>query len=496
MNNKPIMRDLPDSAQRLDAIFQAFDDSLFILDENGTILDCRVSGGMNFHGHAENFLQRKMQDIFPDSVSWRLQSAIQSIRAGSNDASFEYSLDAPAGGRWYEARMIPATGGQIIVFVRDITKYKQSEVKIRLQLDQLSALRKIDLAITSGLDLKLTLSMILEHVRAQLKIDAATILLLNPQTQMLEFAAGLGFKTNSLQHSQLKVGEGYAGQAVRERNVIHVANLQSGKTDFLRSPTFRDEKFTTYYGVPLIAKGQVLGVLEIFSRLPLTPDSGWLNFMIMLAGQASIAIDNAMLFRNLERLNAELTMAYDRTIEGWSRALQLRDSETEVHTRRVAEMSVHLARLMGISENELVQIRRGAILHDIGKVGIPDHILLKPGPLTDEEWELMRRHPLIAVDLISPIDYLTPALPIPRSHHEKWDGSGYPDGLAGEGIPLAARIFALVDVYDALTSARPYRAAWSRPDALDYIRSQSGRHFDPTITPLFINMIASIGYYP
>jgi HD-GYP domain-containing protein (c-di-GMP phosphodiesterase class II) len=313
---------------------------------------------------------------------------------------------------------------------------------------------------------------------------------------MLEFAAGLGFKTNSLQHSQLKVGEGYAGQAVRERNVIHVANLQSGKTDFLRSPTFRDEKFTTYYGVPLIAKGQVLGVLEIFSRLPLTPDSGWLNFMIMLAGQASIAIDNAMLFRNLERLNAELTMAYDRTIEGWSRALQLRDSETEVHTRRVAEMSVHLARLMGISENELVQIRRGAILHDIGKVGIPDHILLKPGPLTDEEWELMRRHPLIAVDLISPIDYLTPALPIPRSHHEKWDGSGYPDGLAGEGIPLAARIFALVDVYDALTSARPYRAAWSRPDALDYIRSQSGRHFDPTITPLFINMIASIGYYP
>jgi HD-GYP domain-containing protein (c-di-GMP phosphodiesterase class II) len=230
-------------------------------------------------------------------------------------------------------------------------------------------------------------------------------------------------------------------------------------------------------------------VLELFQRTPLDADQDWLNFMETLGGQAAIAIDNAMLFKNLQLSNRELTLAYDKTIEGWSRALDLRDKETEGHSRRVAEMTIKLASQMNIPQPELINIRRGAILHDIGKVAIPDIILLKAGPLTDEEWITMRRHPQIAIELLTSISHLEPALAIPRSHHEKWNGTGYPDNLAGKNIPLAARLFAVVDVYDALTSDRPYRRAWSQMDAMKYIRDQAGAHFDPHIVSAFIEMM-------
>jgi HD-GYP domain-containing protein (c-di-GMP phosphodiesterase class II) len=218
-------------------------------------------------------------------------------------------------------------------------------------------------------------------------------------------------------------------------------------------------------------------------------DREWRNFMDTLAGQAAIAIDNAMLFKNLQWSNTELTLAYEKTIEGWSRALDLRDKETEDHTRRVTEMTVKLARQMGIPEPDLIHIQRGAVLHDIGKVSISDSILLKAGPLSEEEWRIMRRHPLIAMELLAPIAYLAPALAIPRSHHERWEGGGYPDGLTGDQIPLAARIFTIVDVYDALTSDRPYRRAWSQAETIEFIRAQAGKQFDPNIVPVFIDMI-------
>lgn len=179
----------------------------------------------------------------------------------------------------------------------------------------------------------------------------------------------------------------------------------------------------------------------------------------------------------------------DSAVQRWLRALHLRDRETKDHAHRVSEMTLRLARRIGVPEAELSPVRRGAILHDIGKVAIPDSILFKPAPLTEEEWGLMRRHPIIATEILKPIPNFESVLMIPRSHHEKWDGSGYPDGLAGESIPLAARIFALADVYDALTSRRPYRRAWSRTDALNYIREQSGAHFDPFLAPMFIGMV-------
>jgi PAS domain S-box-containing protein len=195
------------------------------------------------------------------------------------------------------------------------------------------------------------------------------------------------------------------------------------------------------------------------------------------------------LLEELKQRNQELALAYDVTLEGWSKALDLRDKETEGHTQRVTNITIHLARAMGLPDKELAYIRQGALLHDVGKLGIPDSILLKPGRLTDDEWVIMQKHPIHAYEWLSPIEYLRPALDIPYCHHENWDGSGYPRGLSGEAIPLAARIFAVVDVYDALTSDRPYRAAWSKEEVEKFLREQRGKLFDPKVVDAFLQLM-------
>ena len=239
--------------------------------------------------------------------------------------------------------------------------------------------------------------------------------------------------------------------------------------------------------VPLVAKGEVKGVLDIFQRSVLNADKEWMDFLEALAKQAAIAIDNALLFRDLQRSNQEIAAAYDTTLEGWVRTLSLRDGETEDHTQRVTEITMKLAATLGIDDPDLEYMRRGSLLHDIGKMGIPDSILLKSGPLTEDEREIIRKHPVYAYELLSPISYLRPALDIPYCHHEKWDGSGYPRGLKGEEIPLAARLFAVADVWDALRSNRPYRPAWTLERARRYLREQSGSHFDPQVVEVFFN---------
>ena len=194
----------------------------------------------------------------------------------------------------------------------------------------------------------------------------------------------------------------------------------------------------------------------------------------------------------LELLHQELLISYDKTIEGWSRALDLRDEETEGHTQRVTEKTIKLARLAGMNAEQLKHIWRASLLHDVGKLGIPDAILLKPDQLTDAEWKIMRCHPVHAYEWLSQIPYLQPALDIPYCHHEKWDGTGYPRGLKGDEIPIAARLFAIIDVWDAITSDRPYRKAMEFTEAYQYILSQSGIQFDPAVVELFINHLADL----
>ncbi len=311
-------KNLPNPEQKLDAMFQAFDGLMLVLDNSGKILDYKSANYLTLNVTAQKTESIKFQDVVSADVWQKYNNALQELRKGGKKVVlFEYALGAFKNKTWYESRLVRFTSEQNIMFVRDITKSKQSS-------------------------------------------------------------------------------------------------------------------------------------------------------------------------------SDELTLAYEKTVESWSQALYLRDRETEDHTRRVTDMAGKLSHRLNVSDADLAHIKRGSILHDIGKVAIPDSILFKPGSLTEEEWIIMRRHPVIASEILKPIQYLTPALSIPRSHHEKWDGSGYPDGLCGENIPLFARIFAFADVYDALTSDRPYRRAWAQADAIAYIAEQSGRHFDPSIAPVFIGMVSEI----
>jgi PAS domain S-box-containing protein len=364
----------------------------------------------------------------------------------------------------------------------------------RERLDQLEGLRTIDKAIVWSFDLDYILAIILEQTCARLGMDAADILLYEESTQSLVFGAKTGFISEALSHTRLKAGEGFAGKVLRDRmGVFTVADLTTESEGFSRSPAFAGEGFVFYAGVSLIVKGEAKGVLEVFKRSRFIPGVNWEFFLEALAGQAAIALDNTALFNGMHKANQELRDAYEATIEGWASALEFRDSETEGHSRRVAEMSLRLAEVYGISGMELDDLRHGALLHDIGKIGVPDAILQKPGKLTAEEFEVMKQHPDIARNLLSRIPFLQGAIDIPYCHHERWDGSGYPRGLMGERIPFSARLFAVVDVWDALRSDRPYRKAWTDEAVFDHIEKGSGSHFDPKVVEAFLKLRSRAG---
>jgi HD-GYP domain-containing protein (c-di-GMP phosphodiesterase class II) len=352
---------------------------------------------------------------------------------------------------------------------------------------RLAALRAIDEAIAVSVDLRVTLDVILQQAAGLLEADAMSILLLNRDSMELEYTAGVGFRTREFEAARVRLGEGEAGRAALDRRTVSMPDVQIDPARS-RSAGIRREEFVSHEVAPLLAKGQVKGVFEAFHRSRFNPDADWVSFFETLASQVAISVDNIQMYERLEQSNLELSMAYDATIEGWSRALDMRDRETEGHTLRVTELMVRLSRAAGLGEEEIIHVRRGSLLHDIGKMGVPDSILFKPGALTEEEWALMHRHPRFAYDMLSPIPYLRRALDIPYCHHEKWDGSGYPRQLKGEGIPISARLFAIVDVWDALGSDRPYRSAWSKKDVLEHLRSRAGSHFDPTGVDVFLEV--------
>lgn len=376
-----------------------------------------------------------------------------------------------------DQRVLETVAAHIAIAVENARLY----AKAQRRLEHVQALHNIDVAITSSPDLRFILNILLDQVSHQLRVAAAAVRLLNPRSQTLTYAAGRGFRSLYNTASGERLGESVASQAVLTRQPVHLTNMPSAGW------WAKEEAFVAYCAVPLIAKGLVWGVLEVFNRSALATDAEWLDLLNALAAEAAIAVDNTHLFEDLQRSNMELTIAYDSTLEGWARALELRDKETEGHAQRVVELTLQLARAMGVEEDRLVHVRRGALLHDIGKMGIPDNILLKPGPLTDDEWAIMRQHPVYAYDMLSPITFLRPALDIPYCHHEKWDGTGYPRGLKGEAIPLEARMFSIIDVWDALRSDRPYRKSWTEAAARQYLREQADRHFDARVVEMFLN---------
>jgi len=469
-------------------------DGIFTIGLSGNILTVNKTMCKELGFSEEEFLSMSIWDIIPEQYVEQHRKRLMKILEGESlTEEAEYVVRGKDGKIHYiEVLSTPHYSGKDIIgfqgTARDITARKRSEEKIQRQLAHLTALSAIDRAIASNFDLGISLKEILSHVTLELGVDAADILILNPNSQMLEYGADRGFRTKIARQAQVRLGESYAGRAALKRRLVQIPNLRDEPDNELLTTHLAGEDFFCYYGVPLITKGQVKGVLEVFHRTALQPDAEWFDFLDTLAGQAALAVENATLFEDLQRSNLELTLAYDATIEGWSRALDLRDKETEGHTLRVARMAVKLARAFGLSETELVQVRWGALLHDIGKMGIPDEILLKPGPLIDEEWAAMKKHPTFAYEMLAPIRFLRLALDIPYAHHEKWNGTGYPRGLKGEQIPLVARIFAVVDVWDALISHRPYRAAWTEEKAREHIRASSGTHFDPRVADVFMQM--------
>lgn len=402
----------------------------------------------------------------------RSQQLLGSLNVGATGEARRFTAD--------ELALLQGLADQVAQAISNARLFDEAERRLR----QTQALHDIDSAITTSLDLRLTLTLVLKHVLNQLGVDAADILLHRPGTRTLEYVVGAGFYATPTTQAY-RLDEGSAGRAALDKRLIYIPDLTQEVVEKIQGNISAREGFRSYVVVPLLAKGQVKGVLEVFHRSTFTANQEWFEFLEALGGQAAIAIDNFGLFDDLQRSNANLALAYDTTLEGWSRALDLRDKETEGHSRRVTEMTLTLAQALGINDAELIHIRRGALLHDIGKMGIPDSILLKPGKLTEDEWQIMRKHPGYAYDLLSPILFLQPARDIPYCHHEKWDGTGYPRGLKGEQIPLAARLFAIADVWDALRSDRPYRSGWPEEKVRDHILALSGTHFDPQVIEVF-----------
>jgi putative nucleotidyltransferase with HDIG domain len=356
-----------------------------------------------------------------------------------------------------------------------------SQKQVQVQLSRLSSLHHIDMSINSSSDLSLTLGKVLSTVMTQLNAYAADVVLIERSSNEMKVVAKSGFL--SLLPDEAAYSNPITMKVVKEQRS---SSIDLSRIDLPKE--WSREGFTTYWGVPIISKGVVRGVLEVFNKTNQKPDQDWLDFLDTLGSQAAIAIDNIETFNSLINSYLDLQTAYDSTIEGWSKALDLRDKETEGHTLRVTELAVLFAQKLGLSQADIINIRSGALLHDIGKIGVPDNILLKPGSLTDEEWVIMKQHPDTALQLLKGIKYLQGAIDIPYCHHEKWDGTGYPRGLRGTDIPIAARLFALIDVWDALASDRPYRLAWPESKIYQHITQSSGTHFDPDLVPIFLKL--------
>jgi PAS domain S-box-containing protein len=485
---------LRESEEKYHSLIETANDAVFIIDAHtGIILDTNKRACTLLGLPRNTIIGMHQQEIHPPEQADKCRKILEALVNKSGVITGDLCVFHR------EGRTIPVeVSGTIVerggkrftqLFFRDISLRKAAEDQAQKRLQRLAALHAIDMIISSSLDLRITLSEVLDLVISQLHVDAANVLLLNTDTQTLTYAAGRGFRTATIEQTSLRMGEGLAGTAALEHRSISVSDLRDPVNGFQRAALLEHEGFVAYAVVPLMAKGKVQGVLEVLHRAPWTVDAEWQSYLEALAAQAAIAIDNAALFDELQQSAIEVTLAYDATLAGWARALDLRSRETERHTERVTEMTLRLARTLGMGAKEMVNVRRGALQHDIGKIGISDNILLKPGPLTDEEWTIMRRHPQFAFDMLQPIAYLRPALDIPYCHHEWWDGTGYPRNLKGEQIPLAARIFAVADVWDALIAKdRPYRQGISKEEIREHIHSLSGTHLDPRIVDTFLSM--------
>lgn len=474
------------------------DEAILVIDATETILFFNQGAEKLFQKKSAEIIGKEFKVLIPTFVRDRFTEDFANpgsfyfatVRTGE---SFDLTIERQDGS------ILPArgilqkinSGGQsyTVVALRNLRELMPTHEVMIYQGKRVDTFLHLESEITHGDDLNKLLDVVIDEMITQLSMDAVAVLRFDGKRQELVYSTGRGFTTNALRHTRLKIGEGNAGKAARDKQILFLKGSGLNKTEFLRSPEFISEGFASYHAVPLYFEDRLLGVIELFSRSEFSPDADWYNFLQALADQTAIALENFQLFFGLKQDNLELARAYDETIEGWVHCMDIRGHEVEGHTRRVTETALSLAALVGVPENEMVHYRRGSLLHDIGNTGVPDRILLKPDALTEEEMLIVRQHPVFAREMLYPITYLRPAMDIPCYHHEYWDGSGYPNGMKGEEIPLAARIFAIADVWDALRSNRLHRPAWPKDQAAKYLHSMTGVQFDPNLMPNFWKII-------
>jgi response regulator RpfG family c-di-GMP phosphodiesterase len=474
------------------------EEAILVIDANNTILFFNQGAEKLFKKNTANMLGTKLDDL----ISLNFNGSMTVKSPGQNGSpckeyheneSFFLSIEREDGS------IIPVSGtlrkvisegcDYFTVALSKINPCRSSHDLMNPQCKWVNTVHRIESEVTHGDDINELLEVVVEEAINQLNVDAVTILKFDPKRKELVYSLGKGFFTNALKHTRLKVGEGNAGKAAQEKGIIYLRNFTVNIGELMKSPEFLAEGFASYHAIPMYVEERLLGVIELFRRSDFDPDQEWYDYLQNLADQTAIALENFEVIIELKQSQQDILHAYDETLEGWVHGLDIRVHESNGHTRRVTEQSLSLATVVGLPEDQLQNIRRGSLLHDIGNAGVPDRVLLKPDVLTEEERNLVRQHPNIAREMLYPISYLRPALDIPYCHHEWWDGSGYPRGIRGDAIPMAARIFTIVDVWDSLLSNRPYRPAWSRGQVIKYMHAMTGIQFDPGLMDIFWKMV-------
>jgi len=379
----------------------------------------------------------------------------------------------------YDLNLLNALAIQAAVAIHNARLYSDLEDRI----GELHAIFEIDKAITSAVDLDQVLQQIVQMSIGLFDAKVSSLMLLDEESQELVMAASHGLSEEYVNKGNIKVGESIAGRVVKEGRPIAVKDITTDPRH-IYSDYARREGLSSLLSVPLSLKDKVIGVLNIYTDEPHDFTAHEINLFTSLASQAAIAIENARLFESLEEI-------YLDVITALASAIDARDSYTHGHSHRVTEYAVLIAEELGLPPEEVDIIRNASILHDVGKIGIKEEILKKPGKLTEEETREMQYHPFIGTRILQSVKLLEPVLPLVYHHQEKYDGSGYPEGLKGEEIPLGARIIAVCDAFEAMTSDRPYRKALPVEKALEELRNESGRQFDPQVVEVFFRLVDS-----
>lgn len=508
-----VERQLAASQQFTQSVLDSLSANIAVLDEEGVIISTnaawqeyafhngvsdlsRVGVGVNYLEVCRNAEGEQVEE------AGHAAAGIEAVIAGE-ETTFEMEYPAPAPedeDQWFLMHVAPFTGAKhgVVISHLDITERKRAEAELLQHVDRLTTVNHLEWELTTQSAPKQIHEQTATAI-SDLIPDIANVLIsaydADKSLIHLEYGVHDGEPVDVTAFEPIPLASEESGP---QSDVIHsgqTMTVNDAREELLDAPIPFDEgepNATTIRSAlmaPMTSQGETIGVLQVQSRTPYRFTEADKELLALIANTAAVSLENVRLFDALQTANDELRNAYDATIAGWAKALELKDKETEGHTQRVAKLTLDLARQFGFTDDGCEHVYRGALLHDIGKMGVPDDILHKPGQLDGDEWDIIKQHPVHAYELLNDIDFLQPALAIPHCHHERWDGAGYPQGLEGEQIPLEARIFAVVDAYDAMTNDRPYRDALPHDEATRRLQENAGTQFDPDVVEAFVVMM-------